>query len=111
MENPGFSQMTEAGSKSIVLKPIQEPPDTAFVQVYYNQEKLESYIVINSQGFKSMEVSVYNVLGKKVHYFKDGPAKPEYFTTISMQDLPNGVYIFKIKVDNKTFYRRMSRSE
>jgi len=107
----GFSQMTEAGLRSYSVKPVQEQQDTAFVHVYYNAEKLESYLVINSSGFKSLELTVFNVLGKKVYSYKDGPIYGNYFTTVLMNDLPNGVYIFKIKTDNKTYYRRMLRSE
>lgn len=106
------AQMTEAGLKSYTVKTATEQtPDTANVQVYYNQKKLESYVVVNSPGFKNLEISIFNVLGKKVHSFNEGFNVGNYFTTIDMVDFPNGIYIFKIKVDNKVYYRRIYRSE
>lgn len=88
---------------------VHPKEDTIFVQVYPNLEKGEAYIVVNStHGFATVEASVYNVLGKKLMTSIHQNVKPQFFTSMYMSEFPNGIYIFKIKADHKTFIRKMS---
>lgn len=89
--------------------PVQQKDDTVFVQVYPNHEKGEAYIVVNSpNGFSHLEASVYNVLGKKLMTTINNNIQPKFFTSLYMSEFPNGIYIFKIKADNKIYIRKMS---
>lgn len=96
--------------KTAVAPPVlHSKEDTVFVQVYPNLEKGEAYIVVNStHGFATVEASIYNVLGKKLMTSINHNVKPQFFTSMYMSEFPNGIYIFKIKTDHKTYIRKMS---
>lgn len=86
----------------------KQKEDTTFVQVYTNPVSAEAYVVVNSAGFKNLYVDVYNILGKKIASLFAQNVNGNYFTTIPMNEFPNGIYIYKIKVDNRLYVRRLT---
>lgn len=87
-----------ASSKSVNKLPTK-------VSFYYNS--LNKELVVNKPVESSIkEVEIYNILGKKIQYFKNLESKNQSIK-LKVNNIKSGVYIVKIKTDKNVFSKKM----
>ena len=75
------------------------------VSFYYNS--LNKELVVNKPVESSIkEVEIYNILGKKIQYFKNLESKNQSIK-LKVNNIKSGVYIVKIKTDKNVFSKKM----
>ena len=57
-----------------------------------------------------VKLEVYDLVGNKVHTENMNPVYGEYYFGFNGSDLKNGIYIYKITSDNKTYSKRLIKS-
>lgn len=90
---------------------ITLPSDFALAQNYpnpFNPSTVISYTLAGDQAGQPVTLDVFNILGQRIERLVQGPAVPgRYSVEFDGENLPSGVYFYRIQVGEKMATRKM----
>jgi hypothetical protein len=99
--------MTTSVEETVASETI--PSEYELFQNYpnpFNPTTAISYSVVRTSN---VQLSVYNLLGQKITTLVDGVKNPGKYSIVwNAVDLPSGVYVYRLEVDNVVRTRKMT---
>jgi len=92
-------------SKSEVLENDESVKNE--ISLYPNPTKDSFYLNIDNAQSKSVEIAIFNLKGQSVYTGKETSTAEIFNQNINITHLPSGIYLVKIKVDDKQYSKKL----